>query len=308
MQNKYLLLIIMNVILIGIFCLLYRTPIVETYTNIGDDEHMREQKSTVEYLESKESPTLIDEIKIKAYDPSVFFGDKTIYNDQKNTFDPVEGDYELNEIATDIMNENNNKIDWRHVYVNDSSKVFAVIPNPSTSIDDLYGHKGLLNSDFKEDICTKYIGDLKTINKKCKQLSATNCKIPDCCVLLNGTKCVSGNINGPTFLTENGKSVDQLYFYHKDKCYGNCETSDTYADACGNYSKDSTGISKECMIQMFNNYGCPNPKPDSLINDQMVKDYKNTTMEYVGKYIKTAMDIMTKNYNNESDALCTGNK
>jgi hypothetical protein len=267
---------------------------------------MREQKSTVEYLELNEFPKLIDKIKIKAYDPSVFKNDKTIYNDQKNTFDPVQGDYELNDIAADIMNKNNNKIDWRHVYVNDSSEVFAVIPNPSTSIDKLYGRKGVLNSDFKEDICAKYQGDFNTINKKCNKLSATNCKLMDCCVLLNGKKCVAGDVNGPTFLTENGKSVDQLYFYYKDKCYGHCETADTYADACGDYTKYSTGISKKCMIQMFNNYGCPNPNPDSLINDVMVKDYSQTTMEYVEKYIKTATDVMAKNYNKESDALCTG--
>jgi hypothetical protein len=306
MRNKYLLLIIMNVILIGIFCLLYRTPIVEPYTNVGDDEHMRRQKSTVEYLELKESPTVIDKIKMKSYNSAVFENDKTIYNNQKNTLDPVEGDYELNDVANDIMNENNNKIDWRNVFVNNDSKIFAVIPNPSTSIDELYGRKGFLNSEFKEDICTKYIGNMNAIDQKCRQLSATNCKIPDCCVLLNGTKCVSGDIHGPTFLTENGKKVDQLYFYHKDKCYGHCGTADTYADACGDYSKDSTGISKKCMIQMFNNNNCPNPDPKKLINDDMVKDFKDTTMEYVATYIKTAIDVMTKNKNKESDALCTG--
>jgi hypothetical protein len=306
MPNICLILSIINVILLGILYWLHRSTTYETYTNIGDDEHMREQKSTVEYLELNEFPKLIDKIKIKAYDPSVFKNDKTIYNDQKNTFDPVQGDYELNDIAADIMNKNNNKIDWRHVYVNDSSEVFAVIPNPSTSIDKLYGRKGVLNSDFKEDICAKYQGDFNTINKKCNKLSATNCKLMDCCVLLNGKKCVAGDVNGPTFLTENGKSVDQLYFYYKDKCYGHCETADTYADACGDYTKYSTGISKKCMIQMFNNYGCPNPNPDSLINDVMVKDYSQTTMEYVEKYIKTATDVMAKNYNKESDALCTG--
>ena len=128
----------------------------------------------------------------------------------------------------------------------------------------------------------------------------------DCCVLLNGTKCVAGNINGPTYLTENGKEIDQLYFYYKDICYGNCESSDAYAAACGNYSKNSTGISKECMIKMFNNYGCTNPNPNSLINDQMVKDYSQTTMEYVDNYIKKAIDTMASNYNTESALLCDG--
>ena len=301
-----LILIIINLILLGILYWLHRTTIYETYTNIGDDEHMRNQKSTIEYLKLQEKKSLIDRIQINAYDPKVFEKDKTIYNYQKNIGDQVEGDYKIDDIATDIMNKSTDEINWPRVYVDDSSKLFAVIPNPSISIEDLYGNKGILNSDFKEDICTKYLGNSNNINKKCNQLSATNCKMTDCCVLLNGTKCVAGNINGPTYLTENGKEIDQLYFYYKDICYGNCESSDAYAAACGNYSKNSTGISKECMIKMFNNYGCTNPNPNSLINDQMVKDYSQTTMEYVDNYIKKAIDTMASNYNTESALLCDG--
>jgi hypothetical protein len=306
MPNICLILSIINVILIGILYWLHKTTIVETYNNVGDDEHMREQKATIEYLELKENPSVVDKIQMKAYNPAVFEKDKTIYNNQKNSLDLLEGDYLLNDVATDIVNQNNDHIDWKNVYVNDNSDIFAIIKNPNTSIDKLYGNKGLLNSDFKEDICTKYVGNNETINKKCNQLSATNCKIPDCCVLLNGNKCVAGNINGPTFLTENGKKVDQLYFYFKEKCYGHCETADTYAAACGNYTKYSTGISKDCMIKMFNNYGCPNPKPDSLINDPMVKKYSATTMEYVDNYIKTAVNVIDKTNSKEADTLCLG--
>ena len=306
MPNLCLILTIINIILIGILYWLHRTTIVETYNNVGDDEHMRKQKATVEYLELKENPSVVDKIQMAAYDPLVIAHDKTIYNNQKNSLNLLEGDYALNDVATDIMNQNTDQIDWKNVYVDDTFNVFAVIKNPSSSIEELYGHKGLLNSDFKEDICTKYQGDFETINKKCRQLSATNCKIPECCVLLNGTKCVAGNINGPTFLTKDGKKADQLYFYYKEQCYGNCESADNYAKACGNYYKDSTGISKDCMIQMFNNYGCSNPKPDSLINDQMVKDYKDTTMEYVDNYIKTAINVISKTNGAEVKTLCNG--
>jgi hypothetical protein len=309
MPKICLILSIIIVILLGILYWLNITAKVanvEPYNNIGDNEHMREQRRSVEYLESKYQPTLIDKIQIDAYDPFVFADDKTIYNDQKNTSDPVEGDYELNDVVTDIINENNERIDWKNVYVNQNSKMFTVIQNPTTSIAKLFGRKGILDSDFKEDICTKYAGDYDTIDKKCNKLSSKNCKIPDCCVLLNGTKCVAGNIDGPIFLTENGKDIDQLYYLHKDQCFGNCQTANSYAAACDDYSKDSTGISKECMLQMFKNYGCPNPNPYSLINDIMVKNYSKTTKEYVEKYIHTAMENMAANYDDESKALCEG--
>ena len=301
-----LILIIINLILLGVLYWLRRTTIYETYTNVGDDEHMRNQKPTIEYIDLKENKSLIDRIQMNAYDPTVFENDKTIYNYQKNIGNQIEGDYTIDDIATDIMNKNTDEINWPRVYVNDSSTLFAVIPNPSISIENLYGKKGILNSDFKEDICAKYHGNSNNINKQCNKLSPTNCKLMDCCVLLNGKKCVAGNVNGPTYLTENGKEIDQLYFHYKDTCYGDCSTADSYETACGNYSKDSTGISKECMIKMFNNYGCPNPSPNSLINDNMVKDYSQTTMEYVDNYIKTAIDTMANNYNADSALLCEG--
>ena len=64
-----LILIIINLILLGILYWLHRTTIYETYTNIGDDEHMRNQKSTIEYLKLQEKKSLIDRIQINAYDP-----------------------------------------------------------------------------------------------------------------------------------------------------------------------------------------------------------------------------------------------
>jgi hypothetical protein len=113
-------------------------------------------------------------------------------------------------------------------------------------------------------------------------------------------------LSGPVFLTENGKEVDVNYYYYKDKCYGNCASADTYAAACGGYTANSTGISKECMIQTFNNYGCPNPNPDALINDNMVNAYSKTSKQYVDNYIKKAVDVLSNTYTDESNALCNG--
>ena len=307
MRSPCFILGIISIILIGILYWLQRSTIRETYRNLGDGEHMRAQTGIVNYLESSNNPSLMETIQMATYDPSILANDKTIYLQQKNSLDILKGDYTLNDIATDIMNENADEIDWKNVYVDDSAaSVLAVLSKPTTSIDTLYGKKGILNSEFKEDICAKYGNNFETLTKKCEELSGENCKLTDCCVLLNGTKCVAGSLSGPIFLTENGVEVDQNYYYYKDKCYGNCESADTYATACGAYTPDSTGISKECMIQTFNNYGCPNPSPDDLINDQMVKAYSQTSKQYVDNYIKKAVDVLYDTYDEASDTLCNG--
>jgi hypothetical protein len=309
MRSPFFILGITIIILLGILCLLHNSSISisEPYTNLGDGEHMRSQTGIINYLESIHKPSLTETIQMAAYDPSVLDNDKIIYPRQKHSLDLLKGDYTIDNIATDIMNEITDEIDWKNVYVDASeSPVLAVLSKPTTSIDTLYGKKGILNSNFKEDVCAKYGDDFETLTKKCEELSGENCKLTDCCVLLNGTKCVAGLLSGPIFLTENGKEVDVNYYYYKEKCYGNCESADTYEAACGAYTANSTGISKECMIQTFNNYGCPNPKPDALINDNMVKAYSKTSKQYVDNYIKTAVDVLYDTYTAKSDALCNG--
>jgi hypothetical protein len=318
MRSPCLILGLINIILLGILYWLHRSVketynisepynIRETYTNLGDNQHMRAQTATIDYLESSKNLSLSDTIQLMNYDPSILANDKTIYVKEKNTLARQEGDYTLNDIATDIMNESNAQIDWPNAYIDDSSSpILAVLSNENSSIDDVYGKKGVLSSDFKKDICKKYLSNNKKKHEYCQKLSAENCKLMDCCILLNGTKCIAGSMSGPVFLTEGGLTVDQNYFYFKDKCYGNCESADSFATACGNYTSNSTGVSKECMIKMFNNYGCPNPSPNALINDLMVSDYSKTTKQYVDNYIKTAVDVLNSTDTAESNALCNG--
>lgn len=63
----------------------------------------------------------------------------------------------------------------------------------------------------------------------CQSLSSgKNCTSSSCCVLLNGTKCVGGTSNGPTFKTMDGKNLDFDYFQYKSRngdsveCRGKC--------------------------------------------------------------------------------------
>ena len=62
------------------------------------------------------------------------------------------------------------------------------------------------------------------INTKCGQLTKENCNVTGCCVYLNNNKCVGGDKNGPTFLSDGkGKLLNIDYYYYKNQCYGNCK-------------------------------------------------------------------------------------
>jgi hypothetical protein len=289
------------------------------YSNIGDQVNMRAQTSNVNYLESTAAPlSLLDEIQLETYNPDVLLADRTIYvsnptwagisSSMKGT-----ADYSLDEIATDILNQNpEQKLKWSEVYIdttknNDQSITAVRVPGiPEFLNNDACNVKSLLNSDYTTDICETYANDPIKLNAKCKALTADNCNIPNCCVLLSGNNCVAGNRNGPMFSSENGIDIDYSYFHYKNKCYGDCGKGLKYKAACSSYLTNSTGVSKDCMIQMFNNYGCPNPSPDALINDSMVQEYSETTKRYVDDYIKKSVNTILWTDTEESYNLCYG--
>lgn len=78
-----------------------------------------------------------------------------------------------------------------------------------------------LDSNLSVDFCKKYsAGSTEELEKKCNRLTPANCNTTDCCVMLNGSKCVAGNAKGPTFLSKDKKDIDVLYYTYKDKCFG----------------------------------------------------------------------------------------
>jgi len=62
------------------------------------------------------------------------------------------------------------------------------------------------------------------IEEKCNALSAETCGSTSCCVLLGGSKCVSGNTKGPTMKQNYGDVFirNKDFYTHLGKCYGNC--------------------------------------------------------------------------------------
>jgi hypothetical protein len=63
------------------------------------------------------------------------------------------------------------------------------------------------------------------LEQKCNSLDKNTCGSTSCCVLLGGSKCVSGDANGPT-MKANYSDVyvkNKEQYYHQGKCYGNCQ-------------------------------------------------------------------------------------
>jgi len=59
-------------------------------------------------------------------------------------------------------------------------------------------------------------------DKNCKNLMKNNCTLVDCCILLDGDKCVGGDESGPTYLNKDGKDIDFQYYNFRDTCIGKC--------------------------------------------------------------------------------------
>ena len=76
--------------------------------------------------------------------------------------------------------------------------------------------------------CDKYKNDPYQLEEQCKSTDLEKCASTNCCVLLGGSKCVSGNEQGPINQTNYGDAYlhNRDFYYYQGKCYGNC-TPDT---------------------------------------------------------------------------------
>lgn len=75
-----------------------------------------------------------------------------------------------------------------------------------------------INDDIADDFCKNFQGSSNTLESACGQLTDENCNKTNCCLLLNGKKCVAGNQSGPTFQTmPGGKNIMIDYYYYQNK-------------------------------------------------------------------------------------------
>jgi hypothetical protein len=214
-------------------------------------------------------------------------------------------------------NENNNQPQWNDRTGQEMIKASDTVTvarraNVSVITADGCNKNSLLKSDYKKDICAENLGDYKTINEKCNALSNTNCNYISCCVLLNGNKCVAGDVNGPTYLTDQGNEIDYDYYKYRGKIYPegyNFQQSSTYLKNCGKYASNSTNVSEACMLQLFHDAGCPNKNPAALINNKSVYKYSKSSKEYIKKDMENAVKLLKGKMQKDDDdsrILCNG--
>ena len=74
-------------------------------------------------------------------------------------------------------------------------------------------------------ICNQYKDQPLLLEEACQKLNGNVCASTSCCVLLGGSKCVSGNERGPA-VKSNYSDIyvpNRDYYYYQGKCYGNCQ-------------------------------------------------------------------------------------
>jgi len=80
-------------------------------------------------------------------------------------------------------------------------------------------------ADMQAGFCTQLQSSPVAIEQACNSMDINHCGSTSCCVLLGGSKCVSGNASGPTNAANYSDAFVQNkdYYYYQGKCYGNCQ-------------------------------------------------------------------------------------
>jgi hypothetical protein len=81
-------------------------------------------------------------------------------------------------------------------------------------------------ASIKGGICNYYKNNMDELENACNSIDVNTCASTNCCVLLGGEKCVSGEENGPTMSSNYNDPllVNREFYYYQGKCFGNCYT------------------------------------------------------------------------------------
>jgi len=101
-------------------------------------------------------------------------------------------------------------------------KNWDMTPEENSQLEQVVTIEKLTNMDKTLGFCKHNKKNSSRLEKKCNKLSKKNCNSVNCCVHLNGNKCVAGDKSGPIFTTDdNNKKIDIDTYYFRNKCYGN---------------------------------------------------------------------------------------
>jgi len=180
--------------------------------------------------------------------PTAFSAYKQDYKDIKNNLDVVYHDDYVG--ATDdngapagttyVMNKDGQKVaipptgsGTPVTYYKPQDYVYGSLSYVPTYEDSVFlsrtsnmnvGNTVVPTSSIKGGICNFYKNSPSDLENACLNTDPTVCASTSCCVLLGGTKCVSGNDKGPKMKSNySDTSVpNRDFYYYQSKCYGNC--------------------------------------------------------------------------------------
>lgn len=127
-------------------------------------------------------------------------------------------------------------------------------PAANTVKPVLMDNSFFIGNKFSDVFCAKY-GGTAQLENKCAKLSADSCNLTDCCVYVNGTKCMAGDAKGPSNIT--AMTTDTDYYSYKYQCHGNC-VSDSQ---CAKYTDGDKNVSDDCLNEMWGSSGCTTTIP-----------------------------------------------
>jgi hypothetical protein len=91
-------------------------------------------------------------------------------------------------------------------------------------LDSKYSKPITAASYMQGGICSYYKDNPDGLEQACNRVDSNTCASTSCCVLLGGSKCVSGDETGAK-MKANYSDIyikNRDYYYFQGKCYGNC--------------------------------------------------------------------------------------
>jgi hypothetical protein len=137
----------------------------------------------------------------------------------------------------------------------------------------------LNQASISKGFCSYYANQPDKLEEACMITNPNNCASTSCCVLLGGSKCVSGNKQGPYMKENYGDTtiLNRDYYYYKGKCYGNCPgTTLTYNLLDPNKISNISNISNIGSDLLNNSKQQSEPTPTPTANEQTTATNKPT--------------------------------
>ena len=283
-KNKIILFILFGLICLGVFWLMSNNKIKEGDQTLEAARTASASMTPQEYSPTAEGALLKGEIEKVVADSNLPF-EKLDNLSEEDLNSMLNG---LSELENSI-----NEGTWSKT--NLISAVSASGPVVDTT-EPTCNNTFFTGATAEDGFCNS-IDTMPERNRKCNTLTLENCNTTDCCIVLNGNKCVAGDAMGPIFKTENGQDLDYTFYAYKSECYGSCGNGvQQSANPCSAFQDNDTNVSKACLQRLWANTECPNT---NFIDDAQVELYKD--------YTKTALKTKFKyDKNEENYAKCYG--